>query len=188
MSVKIWSGTPCRRGAASNASHAGCAVARGTSIAEVTHRELASIVRPPSARRHRPVGSRRPHPPAAAPSAKPLPTADRPPADSADAPSSVRSRHHAGWAYRTCTIQASSGHRSLGPNDLVRSSHPTRVSLLRQLNPVLRGWCTYFRHGVSNTTFGHRDQYTWHRVVRWIRKRLSRTKWDVVYRRYLPSW
>ena len=30
-----------------------------------------------------------------------------------------------------------------------RSSHPTLAALLRQLNPVLRGWCTYFRHGVS---------------------------------------
>ena len=60
--------------------------------------------------------------------------------------------------------------------------------LLRQLNPVLRGWCTYFRHGVSKATFGYLDQYNWHRVVRWIRKRHNRTKWDVLYRRYLPRW
>ena len=26
-----------------------------------------------------------------------------------------------------------------------RSSHPTLAVLLRQLNPVLRGWCAYFR-------------------------------------------
>jgi RNA-directed DNA polymerase len=69
-----------------------------------------------------------------------------------------------------------------------RSSHPTLAVLLRQLNPVLRGWCTYFRHGVSKATFGYLDQYTWHRVVRWIRKRHNRTKWDVLYRRYLPNW
>jgi len=48
----------------------------------------------------------------------------------------------------------------------LRSSHPTLAALLRQLNPVLRGWCTYFRHGVSKATFGYLDQYTWHRVVR----------------------
>jgi RNA-directed DNA polymerase len=47
-----------------------------------------------------------------------------------------------------------------------RSSHPTLAVLLRQLNPVLRGWCTYFRHGVSKATFAYLDQYTWHRVVR----------------------
>jgi RNA-directed DNA polymerase len=70
----------------------------------------------------------------------------------------------------------------------LRSSHPTLAALLRQLNPVLRGWCTYFRHGVSKATFGYLDQYAWHRVVRWIRKRHNKTKWDVLYRRYLQDW
>lgn len=69
-----------------------------------------------------------------------------------------------------------------------RSAHPSLAALLRQLNPVLRGWCTYFRHGVSKATFGYLDQYTWHRVVRWIRKRHSRTTWAVLMRRYLPDW
>ncbi|HEX2418921.1 MAG TPA: group II intron reverse transcriptase/maturase [Micromonosporaceae bacterium] len=69
-----------------------------------------------------------------------------------------------------------------------RSSHPTLAVLLRQLNPVLRGWCTYFRHGVSKATFGYLDQYTWHRVVRWICKRHNRTKWAILLRRYLPGW
>jgi RNA-directed DNA polymerase len=69
-----------------------------------------------------------------------------------------------------------------------RSSHPTLAALLRQLNPVLLGWCTYFRHGVSKATFGYLDQYAWHRVVRWIRKRHNATKWAVLLRRYLPGW
>ena len=68
-----------------------------------------------------------------------------------------------------------------------RASHPTLAVLLRQLNPVLRGWCAYFRYGVSKATFGYLDQYTWHRVVRWIRKRHNRTKWAVLLRRYLPG-
>ncbi|MGH3447792.1 MAG: group II intron reverse transcriptase/maturase [Nocardioidaceae bacterium] len=69
-----------------------------------------------------------------------------------------------------------------------RSSHPTLVALLRQLNPVLRGWCTYFRYGVSKATFGYLDQYTWHRVARWIRKRHKGAKWEVLVRRYFPQW
>ena len=69
-----------------------------------------------------------------------------------------------------------------------RSSHPALAALLRQLNPVLRGWCTYFRYGVSKATFGYLDQYTWHRVVRWIRKRHNKTKWAILLRRYLPRW
>jgi hypothetical protein len=43
-----------------------------------------------------------------------------------------------------------------------------------------------FRYGVSKATFSYLDQYTWHRVVRWIRKRHNRTKWAVLLRRYLP--
>ena len=69
-----------------------------------------------------------------------------------------------------------------------RSAHPTLAALLRQLNPVLRGWCTYFQHGVSKATFGYLDQFTWHRVARWIRKRHNKTKWSVLLRRYLPDW
>ena len=69
-----------------------------------------------------------------------------------------------------------------------RTSHPSLAVLLRQLNPVLQGWCTYFRYGVSKATFGYLDQYAWHRVVRWLRKRHPRTKMAVLMRRYLPGW
>jgi len=68
-----------------------------------------------------------------------------------------------------------------------RASHPTLAVLLRQVNSVLRGWCAYFRYGVSKATFGYLDQFTWHRVVRWIRKRHKRVTWAVLRRRYLPG-
>ena len=32
--------------------------------------------------------------------------------------------------------------------------------MLRQLNPALLGWCTYFKHGVSKAAFGYLDEYT----------------------------
>jgi RNA-directed DNA polymerase len=41
--------------------------------------------------------------------------------------------------------------------------------LLIRLNQILRGWAAYFRHGVSKRTFSTIDQYTWHRIVHWIR-------------------
>jgi RNA-directed DNA polymerase len=59
--------------------------------------------------------------------------------------------------------------------------------MLRQLNLVLRGWCTYFRHGMSKATFHYLDQYTWHRVAAWIRRRHNKTKWDLLWRRFLPN-
>jgi RNA-directed DNA polymerase len=59
--------------------------------------------------------------------------------------------------------------------------------LLRQLNSLLRGWCTYFRHGVSKATFGYVDMFAWRRVTAWLRKRHPRMTWKELYRRYLTG-
>jgi len=69
-----------------------------------------------------------------------------------------------------------------------RTAHPSLAALLRQLNPVLLGWCTYFRHGVSKATFGYLDEYAWRRVHRWIRRRYRKTKWAVLFRRFYLNW
>lgn len=50
--------------------------------------------------------------------------------------------------------------------------------LLRQLNGVLRGWTDYFRHGVSKDTFAYLHQFTWLRIVRWLRRRHHRANWE----------
>lgn len=68
-----------------------------------------------------------------------------------------------------------------------RSRHRTLEALLRQLNPVLRGWCTYFRHGVSKATFGYLDALAWRRVTRWLRKRHPRITWKDLFRRFLTG-
>ncbi|MCX4850930.1 group II intron reverse transcriptase/maturase [Streptomyces sp. NBC_00893] len=68
-----------------------------------------------------------------------------------------------------------------------RSRHRHLSDLLRQLNSVLRGWCAYFRHGVSAATFGYLDEYSWHRVTRWLRKRHPRVPWASLFRRFLPG-
>jgi RNA-directed DNA polymerase len=69
-----------------------------------------------------------------------------------------------------------------------RTAHPSLAALLRQLNPVLRGWCTYFKHGVSKATFGYLDEYAWRRVLAWIRRRYRKTKWAVLFRRFFENW
>jgi RNA-directed DNA polymerase len=43
--------------------------------------------------------------------------------------------------------------------------------LLHRLNPVLRGWCVYFRPGQSSRTFQYVRQYTGRRVVGWLRRK-----------------
>jgi hypothetical protein len=42
---------------------------------------------------------------------------------------------------------------------------------LNDQKPVLRGWCNYFRHGVSKRTFAYVDHFAFGRVVGWLRKR-----------------
>ncbi len=69
-----------------------------------------------------------------------------------------------------------------------RQRHRTLADLLRRLNPVLRGWCNYFRHGVSSRTFGYLDHFAFWRVVGWLRKRHVGLNWGTLVRRYLPRW
>src|SRR5205809_1387300 len=57
-------------------------------------------------------------------------------------------------------------------------------ALLRQLNPALRGWCAYFRPGVSSATFSYLSHYTWQQVIRWLRRTHHRTTWKDLRRRY----
>ena len=69
-----------------------------------------------------------------------------------------------------------------------RARHRTLSDLLRRLNPVLRGWCNYFRHGVSKRTFGYLDHYAFWRIVNWLKKRHLGLNMHTLVRRYLPGW
>jgi RNA-directed DNA polymerase len=57
-------------------------------------------------------------------------------------------------------------------------------ALLRQLNPALRGWCAYFRPGMSARTFSYLSSYLWGRVIGWLRRKHRRTTWKELRRRY----
>jgi RNA-directed DNA polymerase len=61
-------------------------------------------------------------------------------------------------------------------------------ALLRQINSVLRGWTNYFRHGSSKATFRYLHQFTWRRILCWLRHKHSRASWGQIRRRYLPRW
>jgi RNA-directed DNA polymerase len=69
-----------------------------------------------------------------------------------------------------------------------RKHHRTLAELLRQLNRITRGWCSYFSHGVSSRTFSYLDHFAWWRVVGWLRKRHHGLNWGTLRRRYLPGW
>jgi RNA-directed DNA polymerase len=66
--------------------------------------------------------------------------------------------------------------------------HHTLDQLLHRLNPVLRGWCAYFHHGVSSRTFSYLDHYAFWRVVGWLRRKHPKANWRTLRRRHLPGW
>jgi RNA-directed DNA polymerase len=60
-------------------------------------------------------------------------------------------------------------------------------ALLYRLNPLLRGWTSYFRPGVSSKAFSYLSHFTWHRVIRWLRRKHPGLNWKQFRRRCLPS-
>ena len=66
-------------------------------------------------------------------------------------------------------------------------NRPLRAVLF-QLAPILRGWATYFRHGVSSQTFSYLRHFTWRRVVCWLRRKHPHSSWRQLRRRFLPGW
>jgi RNA-directed DNA polymerase len=56
--------------------------------------------------------------------------------------------------------------------------------LLHTLNPVLRGWCTYFQPGVSSATFRFLRAFAWRRVIGWLRRKHLRMNWKRLRQRY----
>lgn len=69
-----------------------------------------------------------------------------------------------------------------------RAKHRTLADLLVSVNRVLRGWCNYFRHGVSSKTFGYLDHFAWWRIFGWLRKRHAGLNKGTLVRRHLPGW
>jgi RNA-directed DNA polymerase len=51
--------------------------------------------------------------------------------------------------------------------------HMDLDKLIMSLNRSLRGWATYFRHGVSKAVFAAVDHHAWGRLMRWIRAKYA---------------
>ena len=70
-----------------------------------------------------------------------------------------------------------------------RSQHLTLTTLLQRINPLLRGWTNYFRHGVSKATFNAIDHHAWWRLAGWIRRKHHLTSRSQLRRRFCgPGW
>jgi RNA-directed DNA polymerase len=65
----------------------------------------------------------------------------------------------------------------------ISTNQPLEV-LLPQLNRMLRGWCAYFRPGVSSATFAYLSAYTGPRVFAWLRRKHRRSTVEAIRRRH----
>jgi RNA-directed DNA polymerase len=48
-------------------------------------------------------------------------------------------------------------------------------------------WMNYFRHGVSKDDFSYLHQFTWLRIVQWLRQKHLRANWGWLRRRNLAN-
>lgn len=58
------------------------------------------------------------------------------------------------------------------------------ADVLWHVNPILRGWAAYYRHGVSKRTFSYLGYYAWWRMILWLRAKHPRMTWKQLRRHY----
>lgn len=56
--------------------------------------------------------------------------------------------------------------------------------ILKELNPIIRGWANYFRSAVASKTFHHLDAFMYRRAVRYAKRRHPNKPWYWLYERY----
>ena len=61
--------------------------------------------------------------------------------------------------------------------------------VIRDLNPVIRGWANYYRHGTSKKTFDKADHRTWQKLWTWaIRRHPKKSKQWIKDRYFANDW
>jgi RNA-directed DNA polymerase len=72
--------------------------------------------------------------------------------------------------------------------DIVKgNANASQVGLIRQLNPVIRGWAMYHRHCAAKATFSSIDSHVWHMLFRWALRRHQTKGARWVLRRYFRA-
>jgi RNA-directed DNA polymerase len=66
-----------------------------------------------------------------------------------------------------------------------RSTNQSLSVLLHRLNPVLRGWANYHRHGASSKSFSYLSAFTWRRIWCWLCHKHRKTGMRELQRRHL---
>ena len=62
-----------------------------------------------------------------------------------------------------------------------------QVAMIRELNPIIRGWCYYHRSQVASETFSRVDTKIWEKLWRWARRRHPNKPRSWVKEKYFHS-
>jgi len=73
--------------------------------------------------------------------------------------------------------------------DVVKSHRAQpQAALIAKLNPIVRGWCNYYRAVVSKEVFGEMDVFLWRLTWNWARRRHpNKTKKWVTKKYWIPT-
>jgi RNA-directed DNA polymerase len=58
------------------------------------------------------------------------------------------------------------------------------AEVIKQLSPVIRGWCNYYRHAVAKRAFANLDHHVWRVTYKWAKRRHLRKNRRWVVNRY----
>jgi RNA-directed DNA polymerase len=62
------------------------------------------------------------------------------------------------------------------------------AAVIRYLNPILRGWGNYYKHGVSKDVFGYIDDQLWRAIWRWCCRRHPNKRKLWIIRKYYRTF
>lgn len=72
--------------------------------------------------------------------------------------------------------------------EYLRTHRQARTAqVIRELNPLIRGWATYYRYCAAKETFYYVDHQVWHAVWRWVKRRHPNKSVKWRRRRYYRS-
>jgi len=57
-------------------------------------------------------------------------------------------------------------------------------TVIKELNPVIRGWSSYFRHAFSNLAFNKLDSKVWLLYYAWLVRKYPKTPWQTLYSKH----
>jgi len=101
-----------------------------------------------------------------------------------------RVQHHPVYGWTTKVIIPKMKSKILREHIKVIFKRPTcnqpLMKRLEELNPVIRGWGYFHRHGLgAKAVFSEIDWYIWHTIHRWVKKKHPRIGWKKLVKRYI---